>query len=598
MRRQVIFALLIVVGLTATVGTAAGQNADACEFPYEAPNGEVIQEEPDAIAPGIASVSQTLWEMGVNENADKDIVGLTSNSFYLEGSEGYDDLGTTLSSGYEENVIAKDPDVVVNGLYDPMGLESSLDGAGIDYVFVSQSGGFEEIKKNVRVIGRSIGECDAAERVVNEMEDRINRVENAVRGREEPVVMYGTPTRDPGQYDNFVPGNGTFKHDIITTAGGDNVYDRIGVEGGGPDGSQEVRISGEKAVLAVNEDPDWIVVTEGATVPRNALYNSTTAVRENQILRVNPNYINQDAPRITTPLERMARAFHPEAFDDDSGSSGGGGSAPSDESSGALRASVSVGDGTARATFDEGPVETVEIDAEAEGDAVVEPVDVSGAPGTPVSRFSVTVPEGAHGVGGTLRLRVKDTSLENSGVASDDLVVMRRGDGWETVDAEFLDTETGVTVVFETPVFSEFAVVASTAPVARAEASVEEGSVVLSASGSSDEYGEIVGYEWTVDGETYEGETVEVETDAEEATLTVTNDAGLTDQTTVEPPAAGDNTTVEDDEEGRREQQSSNSSGNGTGTDAADEDGDGSPLPGFGVIVAVVAVVAAAVLRR
>ena len=615
MRFEVRITLLVVLGIAAVAGatgTVAAQNADACGFPYEAPNGEVIQEEPDTVAPGIASVSQTLWEMGVNENDEKEAVGLTSNSFYLEGSAGYDDLGTTLGGSYEENVIEKDPDVVVNALFDPMGLESSLDDAGIDYVFLPQSGGFEEIKTNVRVVGRTVGECEAAERVVEDMEDTISRVDRAVSAREEPVVMYGTPTSDPGQYDNFVPGNGTFKHDIITTAGGDNVYDRIGVEGGGPDGSQEVQISGEQAVLALNEDPDWIVITEGSSVPRNDLYNATTAVQENQILRVNPNYINQDAPRVTVPLERMARAFHPEAFDDGGsgggsggGSAGGGVGTPSEGDKGPFSARVSVVDGAARATFDEGPVETVQLGAQVEGDVTVESLDVEGAPGAPVMRVSVQVPEQARDKQGTIRASIGEASLNEAGVSRDDLVAVRRNGGWEAVNATFLDTETGVTAVIETPGFSEFAVVGSTEPVARADATLEDGSVVLSALDSSDEYGEVVGYTWEVDGETYEGATVEVETDADEASLTITNDAGLTNETTVGIPAEEDDNETDGErvsgtvDEGDGTDRGDGNADGETGADENnDTESDAEDTPGFTALLAVAALVAAAFVRR
>jgi iron complex transport system substrate-binding protein len=606
MRRKLIVALLVVVGLAAVAGTAVAQDSDACDFPYETPNGEVIQEEPDTVAPGIASVSQTFWEMGINDNDAKEIVGLTTNSFYLEDTDGYDSLGNTLSGGYEEKVIDKNPDIVVNALFEPTGLENSLDDAGIDYVFLPQAGGFDDIKRNVRTVGRSIGECEAAEEVVNEMENTVSRVENAVQGRDKPVVMYGTPTDDPGQFDNFVPGNGTFKHGIITTAGGDNVYDRIGVDGGGASGSLEVRISGEQAVLALNEDPDWIVITEGASVPRNDLYNSTTAVQEDQILRVNTNYISQDAPRVTVPLERMARAFHPQAFEASGGGGGGGGGyieEPEDEASEEVfTASVDSVEGTSRATFGNGYVEAVELGAEVEGDVTVETVDVGDGSGTPLRRFSVTVPEAARNEPGTVRVTVDSGTLNETGASGDDLLVVKTGGVPPLpLNTTVLDTDDGVTVVADTPGFSEFAVVASFAPVARAEATVDEDTVVLSASDSTDAYGEIVGYAWEVNGETHEGETVEVD-GGDGATVTVTNDAGLTNSTTVSiPDVEGNGTetegertsgTVEDgDEDGDADDE-------GNTTDGADEDTDGEGMPGFTALVALVAFAVAVLVRR
>lgn len=68
--------------------------------------------------------------------------------------------------------------------------------------------------------------------------------------------------------------------------------------------------------VIVTEDPEWLILNEG--LPKSALqmyaYNHTTAVREGQIIRVNPNYANQPAPRVVLAVETITKALHPEAF--------------------------------------------------------------------------------------------------------------------------------------------------------------------------------------------------------------------------------------------------------------------------------------------
>jgi iron complex transport system substrate-binding protein len=595
MRRKLTVALLVLVGLTAVAGTAGAQ-AGSCDFPYEAPDGTVIDEEPDRIAPGIASVSQTLWEMGINEDEDKEIVGLTSNSFYLEDSGNYTDLGTTFQSdAFAENVIAQNTDIVINSLSDPDGLENDLGSAGIDYYFLSESAdSIADIQRRTETVGRLIGECDAADRVVESMSSDVNRVEAAVEGRTRPTVLYSIP-----QNAFSVPGNGTFIGSLIETAGGKNAYDEAGVD-------DFTQITDERAVEVVSEqNPDWIVLAGGGPedVPDTELYNSTTAVQNDQVLTVNPNYIQQDAPRVTIPLENMARAFHPGAFEDDPGGGGGTGrvSPPSDQ---IQTASVSVVEGTALASFGEGPVESVELGAEVEGEVTVERLDESDAPGTGVSRFSVTVPQAARDSPGTIRVPVEAETLNDAGVPPEDLVgVKLDGEPPTPLETTALETDTGATVVIDTPGYSEFAVVGSTPPRAVGDASVGDGEVVLSATDSYDEYGEVIGYEWTVGGEELEGRTVEVNTGAEEATLTVTNDAGLTNETTVGIPAESENETSEqqvpETQEDANVTDNEDGSGEETGRDSATgNDTEGQGLPGFTAVAALVALVAAALVRR
>ncbi|MFP4187790.1 MAG: ABC transporter substrate-binding protein [Halobacteriales archaeon] len=579
MKRKLTVALLVVVGLTAIAGTATAQDAGACEFPYETTGmyGEtVVEDEPSRVVSLAPSVTQTLWEMGAQDK----VVGIDSNSFYLEGTDGYTDVGTAFT-GFIEETVAQEPDIVVGALL-PEDATQQLEDAGLTYYSVPESGGFEGIYSNVNEVGKLVGECEAADGVVEGMRDDVQEVRSSVRGEPRPEVLYSIPQ------DAFsVPGNGTFIGDIIETAGGENVYaDHI--EGWGA-------ISDERATQTLENDVDWIVLPGGSRgdVPRTDLYNSTTAVQEGQVLVVNENYLLQEAPRVTVPLKRMARAFHPEAFDDDGSGGGAGVDTRSDEEAGPFSASVSVDDGTARASFDEGPVETVELSVEVEGEVTVESMDASGSPGTPMMRVSVQVPEEARDSPGTIRMRIDDETLDDADVSRDDLVAVRRNGGWGTVDAEFLDTESGVTAVIDTPGFSQFAVVASTPPVALADASVEDGTVTLSAEGSYDEYGETVGYEWSVGNETHEGETVEVDTDADEATLTVTNDAGLTNETVVEIPDREDGGAQDEnvtDTEGEDAEQDNE--------DEPDDGDDGEGLPGFTAVAAFVALAVAAFFRR
>ncbi len=203
--------------------------------------------------------------------------------------------------------------------------------------------------------------------------------------------------------------------------------------------------------------------------------------------------------------------------------------------------------GTSTATFSENNnVESVTFNAQTSGTVNArnldrEPDEIGPSPGASVRVSQITVGEDLQNQPATIRMRVSLDRLEETGADADDLRMNRynadEGE-WQSLETEPLEqTDTHVRLEAETPGFSYFSVSATSEPTAAidAPAEVEEGDeVTLDGSTSEDEYGEIVSYDWTVDGESLSGETATTtlenpgDVDVE---LTVTNDAGETDTT-------------------------------------------------------------------
>lgn len=201
--------------------------------------------------------------------------------------------------------------------------------------------------------------------------------------------------------------------------------------------------------------------------------------------------------------------------------------------------------GTSTAAFSEdNTVESVTFGLQTSGSVNArtldrEPDETGPSPGASVSVSQITVGEDLQDQPATIRMRVSLERLEEVGADADDLQMNRynadEGE-WQGLETDQIgQTDTHVRVEAETPGFSFFSVSATSEPTAAIDvpAEVEEGDeVTLDASASEDEYGEIVSYDWSVDGESLSGETVTTtlenpgEADIE---LTVTNDAGETD---------------------------------------------------------------------
>ncbi|MFP9190056.1 carboxypeptidase regulatory-like domain-containing protein [Natrialbaceae archaeon A-CW1-1] len=214
----------------------------------------------------------------------------------------------------------------------------------------------------------------------------------------------------------------------------------------------------------------------------------------------------------------------------------------------------------------ESPVGWVALQTDTEIEVLVQGFDLSNppeeltlVPDDTISLQSITVAEGYENTPGTIEFRVDKTTVDETKVDQGALTVLRydaAAGEWEALETEVVGT-TGDRIILEaeTPRFSYFAVAETettpetTPPTANIEilpdSTIEAGeTATLSAEGSDPGSGEIVGYEWKLDGEKIgNGETLEVTPDVGEyeIELTVVTDEDESDTKTatltVEEPA-------------------------------------------------------------
>ncbi|WP_049982763.1 CARDB domain-containing protein [Halorubrum sp. BV1] len=244
-------------------------------------------------------------------------------------------------------------------------------------------------------------------------------------------------------------------------------------------------------------------------------------------------------------------------------------------------------------------VESIAFDATDQvGEVAVSDVDPASAdvnpPGAAVTVQEISVPDDATDRSATIEFDVSADRLDAIGAEPSELTAVRLNEGeWETLDTTVTaETADGVTLEAETPGFSVFAVNAVSEP--EAAATVDPGTVTvgeevtLDGSESTDEYGEIVAYDWSVAGESLSGETATAtidETGEYTIELTVTNDAGETDTATADL-AVDPGTDAGDGTDG------------GTDEGEPTEEPAGLGLPAIGGVIALVIVAAAAVAVR
>jgi iron complex transport system substrate-binding protein len=158
----------------------------------------------------------------------------------------------------------------------------------------------DDMKANVRIVGRAIGEDAAAEALVADMERRLAVLATRVKPGPRPRVM--------SYSDNgFTAGANTLFNDVIRAAGGDNVPAEKGING-------FARISGEQ-VLQWNPD----VIVSGArpgqdqavrdSLLRNPAVAATRAGREGRIITMPAREFEAASQHVVNAAETLSAAL-------------------------------------------------------------------------------------------------------------------------------------------------------------------------------------------------------------------------------------------------------------------------------------------------
>lgn len=297
----VVLPALLILAAAASGVTMADSGTDAaveCSYPFsstDATDSEVtVSEAPDRIVTLGPSAAQTMWEIGGKYK----VVGVSKYAAYLDGSAAKTNVsGSGQTFVVAEKVIALEPDVVLAPNIITNGTVEQLRNAGLTVYRFEAAESLDDIKEKTLLTGKLSGECQGATETVARMESKLETVREAVAGAERPRALY--------TFFGYTAGSETFIHEIITTAGGENVAATVGIEG-------YAQLNQE---IVVDENPEWIVLNSGApTVPETDAYNGTYAVQHDQVVVVDENYISQPAPRIIQPVVTLAKAFHPEAY--------------------------------------------------------------------------------------------------------------------------------------------------------------------------------------------------------------------------------------------------------------------------------------------
>lgn len=266
------------------------------------PPGQVALQDDAGVAVSLAapprrivslapSNTETLYLIGAGEM----LVGATRYDDYPPQARSLPRVGGFLDVDIER-VLALEPDLVLAAGFQADGPARRLRALGVPVFIVEPRDAAETIDR-VEVLGTLIGRATEARRVAAGLRARLEAVQRTVaRATVRPrVLLMLSP-------DLFTVGPGSFAHDLIVRAGGDNVAADAGVP--------YPQISDETAIL---RDPQIIFIgghqtlTRLGDLRRRPGWSGVSAVRAGRVVVLDdPDIASRPGPRIIDALELIA----------------------------------------------------------------------------------------------------------------------------------------------------------------------------------------------------------------------------------------------------------------------------------------------------
>ena len=253
-----------------------------------------IESEPMHIVSLAPSITEMLYFIGA---LDK-VVGITKWDNYPNNVQ----EGRTIVGDIEPNIeiiASLKPDLII-GLKYHLKYIDQLE--KIAPVLIVEPQSVEEIYEAVELLGNVTNKEDQAQKAIMEMEEKINSIQEKVKNKEKPRVLY-IVWWDP----LITAGNGTFIGELITLGGGENIF---------ADTQGWPQVSVEEVIA---RNPEIIILPPSAGITANELCDSplanTDAVKNGRVYTLSSDdIVARQSPRVVEGLEEIARFLHPDAF--------------------------------------------------------------------------------------------------------------------------------------------------------------------------------------------------------------------------------------------------------------------------------------------
>jgi iron complex transport system substrate-binding protein len=300
-RATVLILALAAGGLMPAVDRTAAAAVDAGSQPAGTNNRPKVR---------IVSLVPALTEMLFAIGAGPQVVGVSSFDEFPAEVKKLPQVGALLDPD-TERILALRPDLVmVYGSQTEQ--ERQFQRAGIQ-TFSYRHGGIDVILQTIRDLGVASGRQAAAAAVTRTLQARLDGIRARVAGRRRPAVLLVFERQPKTLREIYASGGIGFLNEILTIAGGRNVFEAVTREAVQP--STESLLTAAPEVVIEVRARGMLEPGDDADDRRAwATLSSLPAVRRNRVHILNGQYLVVPGPRLADAAETLARTLHPDAF--------------------------------------------------------------------------------------------------------------------------------------------------------------------------------------------------------------------------------------------------------------------------------------------
>jgi len=254
-----------------------------------------ISGTPERVISMASAATEILYAIGCGDK----IIGVDKYSDYPSDAKNKTNIGSCYSPNLEV-IRGLEPDLIIAWWYARNNIESLEKEITIVYINPQS---VEDVMELIKLIGLVMDKSDEAEKLVNEMQSRIENITNVVENlnkSERPLVYYELSKR------GRTVGQGTFTNELIFMAGGINIA-----------ADEPLRYPDLTDEYIIAKNPDVIVVISyGASVDEIKAregWQNINAVKNDRVYSIDRHLVTA-SPRLIEGLEQLAKWFHPELF--------------------------------------------------------------------------------------------------------------------------------------------------------------------------------------------------------------------------------------------------------------------------------------------
>ena len=251
------------------------------------------------------SNTEILFALGLGPK----VVAVDDFSDYPSEAKTLPKIGGTSGKYNFEQIVALKPDLVLAAeITSPETIQKLQDLKLTVAVISVTKTSFDSILNDITLVGQMTGQVEQAKGLTRAMQQKIDAIQARVAtAKTQPRVYWELDASDPAK--PFTVGPGNFVNDLITLAGGVNVF--------GTASQPYPQISIEQVVAA---NPQVIILSDAAygvtvdSVLKRSGWENIDAVRNKQVYPIDSNLTNRPGPRIVDGFEAVAQLIHPELF--------------------------------------------------------------------------------------------------------------------------------------------------------------------------------------------------------------------------------------------------------------------------------------------